>query len=142
MFDVVKYNLLNLKIEECIKKFEGKLTYVGTWDIGYGFPSAVFYNAIPNRNKNHKDFMILSKVGKNTIVSGKDWIEMSKNRKVNAIRCLSCQEMIYSAYVHHYNTCNCKKSFIDGGMHYIRCNIDSEVVQIDMLAKFEGKNEG
>jgi hypothetical protein len=138
VFEVAKYNLLNIKIEECIKKFEGKLTYVGTWDVGYGMPSAVFYNAIPDRDKKHKDFMILSKMDENIIVSGKDWSEMSKHRKINAIRCLECKEMIYSAHVHHYNTCTCKKSFIDGGSNYVRCNVDSELMQIDMLMKFEG----
>ena len=40
--------------------------------------------------------------------------------RVNAIKCPTCGDVIYSRAVHDYRPCTCGASAIDGGFDYIR----------------------
>ena len=38
----------------------------------------------------------------------------------NQIKCLYCEDVIYSASRHNFETCKCGKVSVDGGMDYLR----------------------
>jgi predicted RNA-binding Zn-ribbon protein involved in translation (DUF1610 family) len=38
----------------------------------------------------------------------------------NAVRCLSCKDIIESETRHHFNTCSCGKVSVDGGQDYLK----------------------
>ena len=40
--------------------------------------------------------------------------------KINAIKCNSCGDTIYSRALHDFRWCSCKGCAIDGGLDYIR----------------------
>lgn len=41
-------------------------------------------------------------------------------RTETGVKCLECNDEIYSEYRHDYRTCRCGKAFIDGGSDYLR----------------------
>ena len=57
----------------------------------------------------------------------------------NSIKCLNCNTEIVSNSQHDYVTCNCKKSFVDGGRAYLRFGgvleyiKDTSIVSDDLL---------
>ena len=38
----------------------------------------------------------------------------------NRVKCLSCEDIIYSAHRHDYVKCSCGNVAVDGGMSYLR----------------------
>jgi hypothetical protein len=42
---------------------------------------------------------------------------------VNAIRCLKCQELIVSNYIHDFKWCPCGNVAVDGGKTYLKRSI-------------------
>jgi len=38
----------------------------------------------------------------------------------NQVKCLTCNDIIFSAHRHHMVTCSCKGISVDGGMDYLR----------------------
>lgn len=45
--------------------------------------------------------------------------------KRNAIRCLSCGDIIESKHVHDFKSCSCKNVSVDGGLQYLKRNAPS-----------------
>lgn len=39
----------------------------------------------------------------------------------NRIKCLDCDDIIESTWVHDFKYCKCGKAFVDGGLEYCRC---------------------
>lgn len=116
-----------IKIAEAKKRFEGDLHYIGTFTVlGEYQPRVVFFNANPNRAKNHKDFMTLNLVNDPVLmrdvllVGGLDKAEMEPFLTQAAIKCLECQDVIYSINRHSYTHCKCEGCSIDGGRDYTR----------------------
>jgi hypothetical protein len=45
---------------------------------------------------------------------------MEPRLKRNAIRCLSCNDIIESEFRHDFRTCSCGKVSVDGGLDYLK----------------------
>lgn len=112
--------IYRFKHEEVIKRFEGDLSYIGEMMIR-GNCWAVYKAANPNREKGHKDYMMLGEFAGRFWVSGCTEDEMSTERWQNAIMCRGCGEILFSKFTHDYKTCSCEnRTMIDGGGSYQR----------------------
>lgn len=68
---------------------------------------------------------------------------MSRLKEVTALKCLKCEDIIWSRHVHDFRTCSCGASSIDGGRYYSRVlgdPQDYELCTID-VKKDNSKNE-
>ena len=128
------HNYYGFDTYKACEHFEGDLTYINTFCIKpHYLPDAVFRNASPNRAKNHKDFLLLFKVGYNVMITGMDADEMEKHRYQKGMYCPDCNEVIYSVNRHDYRKCKCGRCMVDGGKDYFRSNMAGTVVKIDLL---------
>lgn len=51
--------------------------------------------------------------------------------KINAIKCLQCESIIYSRFGHDFRHCSCGACFVDGGRDYFRYGYtDIEKIQV------------
>lgn len=137
-----KFNWFGFKHSEVKKRFEGELSYCGTFCLKSNFageyiPWSVYHNAKPNRKKGHKDYMLLtldySTGEKKMWVSGRDDKEMEKERYQWGIYCPACKELIYSVTRHDFRTCKCGVCSIDGGKDYIKTSEEGILLKIDLL---------
>lgn len=121
------------------EKFEGNLTYCNTFCIkGEYLPVAVYKSTKPNREKGHKDYLLLCATPKSgtILVRGMDEEEMKKWRFQSGIRCLRCNDVIFSRNRHDMRYCNCESVAIDGGADYTKITgnfEDYEQVTIDLI---------
>jgi hypothetical protein len=103
------------------------------------YPVAVYRVNNPNREKGHKDYLLLwtDPIFNTTVLSGMDKEEMEKERYQNALHCLECDEVMYSVYIHHYAVCSCGNVSIDGGKSYSHTTVKDaskcKPVKIDLL---------
>jgi hypothetical protein len=132
-------NMYGLDHDKVKAKFEGELTYKGTFAISKSSHAvAVYHNAKPNIEKNHKEYMLLfldARSG-NLCVAGMTRDEMDKERYQNALHCLKCDEIIYSLYRHNDRQCHCGACMIDGGKNYTHISGNPEdyrLYTIDLL---------
>lgn len=136
--------------EKVYEKFEGDLKFINEFCVrGWYQPVAVYRNSNPNREKNHKDYMLLfmdyeytffgpeEEAPRRLIVSGMDADEMEKYRYQGAVHCLECDTVLYSINRHHYHTCDCpNKAMVDGGKDYLKYGSKNgaiRVVKLDLL---------
>lgn len=133
-------NWFGFDIDKCERHFEGELTFVGEFSVEFKDewrPCAVFHNAKPNREKNHKDYLLLFKTiididsGSRIVVSGKDKHEIDPYQ--SGKRCRDCGVVIYSVARHDYRSCQCGKVFVDGGRDYFRASVAGDTVKINLL---------
>lgn len=135
---VRKHNYFGFDHESVKQKFEGSPVYCNDLDID-GRTWAVYYVAEPNIEKGHKNFMMLTDAGdRGMYVSGMNKARADNYRKVNAMHCLKCDEVIYSPHRHAMITCECKSVSIDGGSEYSRYlyqpgDIMHKIVTLDAL---------
>lgn len=54
---------------------------------------------------------------------------MAKKLIKNAFKCLYCKDIIESKHQHHFISCKCGKTSIDGGTSYIRLVGDLDMIQ-------------
>lgn len=115
-----KHNYFGFDHEAVKQKFEGNPVYCNDLDID-GRTWAVYYVAKPNKEKGHKNYMMLTNAGdRGMYVSGMDQARSFQHRKVTAMHCFKCDEVIYSPHRHAMITCECKSVSIDGGSSYNR----------------------
>lgn len=59
--------------------------------------------------------------------------------KVNAVKCPSCGDIIYSVARHDFHSCTCTQTSVDGGFDYFRYLFKSkpEVLEIEVDATKE-----
>lgn len=121
---------------------EGEFTYKNNFFIEkLQEVGAVYYNTKPNREKDHKDYLIIfgkyDPVTENSklFVTGLDTEDMKKERYQDGVYCSCCEDVIYSMYRHDYRECSCKKCFIDGGKDYTKTGTEGQVVKIDLLER-------
>lgn len=107
--------------------FEGDLSFVNYMNID-NTPAAVYHAKKPNREKGHKEFMLLfSKYNPMTeksqmFVSGMEREDIEKHAMIDGIVCMECMTALVSLTGHHFHGCGCSnETFIDGGKNYIRC---------------------
>ena len=142
---LIRPNYYNFMHDKVTTQFEGDLTYIGTFetikiinsmDIANP-PTAVYRSSNPNRNKGHKDYLLLYKRPhiKDSLVnvSGLDQDMMEKHAIQTGIWCNGCDDVIYSIHRHDYVKCGCKKTWIDGGRDYIRVGCNGMIVSINHL---------
>jgi hypothetical protein len=114
-------NYFGLSHERVSEKFEGSPKYVGYVSIE-GRPYAAYHSENPNRQKGHKDFILLTYGSEQGWVIGMDSEEMKKHSKHSGILCLECGTALYSLHRHHYHDCGCpNKASVDGGLDYLHC---------------------
>lgn len=114
------------------ERFEGDLTYVCelplTLKTGRGeirLPASLYKAANPNRDKGHKEYMALFRNGDGLMVTGRELPELSKDRYVYGMRCLECDDVIFSMTRHDFTRCSCGACFVDGGTDYFRAGAKS-----------------
>lgn len=133
------HNWYGFDTDKVCETFEGDLTYINTFCLGRYNPVAVFRNAKPNRDKKHKDFMLIycfiDMVTRKeiTMISGMDTDGMEKYRYQTGMYCPDCNDVIYSVNRHDYRKCSCGRCMVDGGKDYFRTNMAGTVVKIDLL---------
>lgn len=128
------------------QKFEGSPTFVmeasllmKTSNGKEWHPVAIYHSKNPNREKSHKDFILLYSWNGQFFVSGRDWKDVTDEERYQpALLCMKCNAVLHSAARHHFVRCGCENSaFIDGGMDYIRYGAmnmaDTKLVTIDVL---------
>lgn len=124
------------------ENFGGELTYIRTFSIR-GYHWAVYKAANPDREKGHKDYMMLctSPTGVGGVgghVSGSTPEQMEAERYQEGVLCTGCDTVIYSINRHHFHKCGCKlEAFVDGGKDYLRrggYSMESQdIVKIDLI---------
>jgi hypothetical protein len=112
----MKNNYYGFDHTAVVKKFEGDLSYLGDFMVA-GNLWAVYKNSAPNKEKGHKEYMMLCP----THISGMDEERMQKNRYHEGVTCLECNETLFSSTRHDCKTCSCpNETLIDGGGEYTR----------------------
>lgn len=141
-----RFNWYGFNHEKVRAHFEGDLAYVGTFCVlDEEKPVAVYKNAKPNREKNHKDYLLLS-VQDNlfedaggkiiTLIRGMDKREMGKWRYQQGVMCQQCDDIIYSVMRHDWRHCMCGDISVDGGRAYLKIgytDLPAKTVTIDLL---------
>lgn len=129
------FNYYGLEHEKINERFEGDLSYCGTFCVlGMYSPAAVYKAKNPNKKKGHKKYFLLwRQPGMSWIVSGMSDYGIKKERHQTGIWCPVCGDVIYSVNRHDYRSCECKSCFIDGGKDYTRTNPESVIVEIDLI---------
>lgn len=146
---IKKVDYYGLDHEKIVKAYEGDLTFVNYMCVkanerGDYVTAAVYKAANPNREKGHKDYMLIYGVVDPVLfrtqyyVSGKNVKDMKKESRTDAVLCLECDTVLYSLNRHHYHKCECKnETMIDGGKDYIRYGGKSlkkiKLVSLDVL---------
>jgi len=121
--------------ENINKRFQGGLTYCGTFCILDEYnPVAVYHVASPDREKGHKDYLLLMSNGEKGIVRGMDTNEIEPWRYQKGIKCNNCGDILYSRMRHDYRKCGCGDSIVDGGRDYLKMGGPAIPVTIDLLA--------
>lgn len=103
------------------KMFEGGLTFLNEFCVNNEYhPVAVYKVAKPNREKGHKDYLLLNGPPLNC-VRGMTQEEIDKWRFQDALYCHECDTVLYSINRHHFIYCGCpNNTFIDGGKDYTK----------------------
>jgi hypothetical protein len=133
------FNYYGFDHDKVISKFEGDLTYIGTFCIkNEDRPRAIYFNSNPDRSKLHKDYMTLQSNGTGTYVSGIDKEDLEQYRYQYGLKCSICKDVIYSITRHSFRNCECKNCFVDGGRSYLRYGYESgkdsiQSVKIDLI---------
>lgn len=84
-------------------------------------PAVVFSNPKPDRDKNHKDYMILLSTPEGMFVTGRDEGDMQENWIVNGVLCKLCEDVLVSLDRHDMHYCSCaNRTMVDGGSDYLR----------------------
>lgn len=119
---VKKVNWYGINHKQVNKRFKADLKYCNDFCVNDEYaPVAVFYDENPDREKGHKNYILLHISKPNLIVRGMDKKEIEKFRYQPAAHCKECDTVIYSANRHHYNSCECpNETIIDGGKDYTR----------------------
>ena len=66
-------------------------------------------------------------------ITGKDTIDLLTR---NAVKCLSCGEVLESKHRHHYNQCHCSnETACDGGLDYQRI-LSKDLDKVENLAEY------
>lgn len=135
-----KFNWYGFDHEEVRKHYgdlDGNLQYVGTFCVKDHYtPAAVYHAPNPDKSKGHKNFVLFYKdpVLMTFMVTGMTIGEMLPYVNQLGIQCPACAEVIYSVMRHDYRRCMCEESFVDGGRDYLRANIGSISVNIELLS--------
>lgn len=129
-----KVDWLGLKHDAVIKHFEGDLSFVNYMNVGErgDLVAAVYHAKKPNRDKGHKEFMLLWQKydpisdESHLMVSGMDRDQIEKHAKVTGLLCLDCRQALFSLNRHHMHSCGCDNDmFVDGGKDYLRAGAKS-----------------
>lgn len=124
--------------DEVSKKFEGNPTFVACFCVNGNYkPVSVYHSKNPNRDKGHKDYMLLYLKGQQLYVAGMDLEEISKFKDQDAIHCHNCDDVVYSVMRHDMRSCSCEKVSIDGGNDYTKVTREPNalytIVSVDLL---------
>lgn len=149
-------NYVGLDHDKVSKNFSGDLTYIGDSVVkgNAGFvPAAVYKAANPDREKGHKDFMLIAslfdpnKMKTTLVVTGRE--ELDLHKEFDGVLCTKCNTALYSLTRHNFHDCGCdNRTFVDGGLDYMcfgATNMDAvKIVKINILkgtVKIQRKNK-
>lgn len=141
-FNKEKFNHYGFNHKKVFKHFKhAELTYCNTFCVLDNYhPAAVYYNRNPDREKNHKDYLLLfTRVEfdePQLVIAGLNTAEIEPYRYQEGLWCQKCDDVIYSVFRHDYRECECKANAIDGGRDYCRVSADPSTavgVKIDLL---------
>lgn len=124
-----KVDWLGLNHAAVAKHFEGSPEFVNYMNVGKDgdLVAAVYHSKNPNREKGHKEFMLLWKYYDHAadrdklMVSGMELAQLKKHAKVSGVACLKCNTAMWSLDRHHYHGCGCSnEAIVDGGKDYLK----------------------
>lgn len=132
----VDVNIYGFDHKAVARKF-GECEYVATFDFG-GYKPAAFYRAkSPDKSLGHKKYFMLFRIEDRLMISGMTPQKIAKYRYRDAIKCLTCGDIVFSSFRHHSNACMCKSVSIDGGMDYTKISTTPgkpyELTTVDLL---------
>jgi len=118
-----KSNQTGLNYAKVCEKLEGDITFVNEFCVNGEYdPVAVFHSKNPDKSKGHKEYILIQSsfpVG-TVIIRGMTKEEIIKYSTQLGIYCSQCDDVIYSVYRHHYHSCSCGKTSVDGGKEYFK----------------------
>lgn len=125
-----KVDWYGINHEKAAKQFEGDISFVNYMNVGEkgDLIAAVYHAKKPNRDKGHKEFMLLYKdpVQDQWFVAGMERDQIEKHAKVTGLLCLECNQALFSLNRHHFHSCGCENDmFVDGGKDYLRAGAKS-----------------
>ncbi len=131
-------NYLGLDHEAVNKKFTGGLTYLSTFCVlGEYRPSAVYKVAKPDKKAGHKPYLLLTINVDGSFVRGMTFAQLKPYIKQDAVRCMICNQVVYSAMRHQMKSCACQAVSIDGGKNYTKVSYKDhtkyELLTLDLL---------
>lgn len=117
--------------EEVNKRFEGHLTYLSSFCVNGEYnPVAVYKASSPNREKGHKNYLLLQiqdNAGKRqALVRGMNAEEIEPFRYQSAVVCKLCNDIIYSVMRHDNRSCECGSISVDGGSLYFKLSFSDK----------------
>ena len=138
---LMRPNYYDIDHELVKKNYEGELEYLGTFEtikIGHLLdfadpPTAVYRNSKPNREKGHKDYLLIYSYAGTGYVSGLNEDEISRYILQVGLWCKECDDVIYSLHRHDNRRCSCKLVEVDGGRDYLKHNGAGVQVNINHL---------
>ena len=128
------YGFDHKKVDEM---FEGGLTFLNEFCVKDEYhPVAVYKVAKPNKEKGHKEYLLLNGSPHNC-VRGMTKEEIEPFRYQSAVHCHQCNDIIYSVNRHHFIVCTCKATNVDGGKEYFKFGYTPgssfKIVKLDLL---------
>lgn len=138
--DIMTINYFGLKMDKVKEFYEGNPEYIG--EVIVKNPSgtlatvAAFKVAAPNRDKGHKDFLLIQLTsGGQGIVAGMDKAQFAVHSEHGGVKCLECEKVIYSVARHDFHKCGCpNEAMVDGGKDYMRYGaVDMSKIEIGVV---------
>lgn len=116
---IKKVNYLNIKHELVPTHYKGDPKFINYFPIK-DKPVAVYLvtDRLTKQLYGYKNYMMLFQQDGKYLISDTDELD----HIVSAVKCESCEDIIYSCYRHDYHTCTCGKTTVDGGTDYLRTN--------------------
>lgn len=119
------------------KHYGADVTFVASLAFkGEDFVSSVFHQPNPDRTKGHKEYFFITVQGEGAFIRGLNRAELEPLMAVDAIRCKSCDDVIFSVNRHDFRYCFCRAVAIDGGRDYTRIvgsKLDYELLSLNLL---------
>jgi hypothetical protein len=136
----MKQNWYGFKHKEVAKRFEGGLTYVTDFCVNDEYhPVAVYKVANPNRDKGHKDYVLLQADNGRLLIRGMDEEEIQKHCYQTAIECNKCKDVVYSVMRHDMRSCKCEAVAIDGGKDYAKISGNNQDYTVGTICHLTGE---
>lgn len=118
---MVKHNYYGFDIDKVNQVLKADLVYCNDATVNNEYnPVSIFYTANPDVSKGHKNYVLIQQTENGGLIRGMTPDEIAPFRRVDAVHCTACNDVVYSPNRHSMIACSCDNVFIDGGRDYTR----------------------